>query len=48
MTENIKEIHEKIMRSSEVQIVGSGRYIGAVHYINADLTRQATQKSAVV
>ncbi|KAI9574068.1 fido domain-containing protein [Boletus coccyginus] len=47
-TENIKEIHKKIMRSSKVQIVDGGRYTGAVHYINAGLTRQATQKSAVV
>jgi len=47
-TENIKAIHTKLMRSSKVQIVNGDGYTRAVHYINAGLTRQATQKSAVV
>ena len=47
-TENIKAIHTKLMRSSKVQIVDGGGYTRAVRYVNAGLTRQATQKSAVV
>lgn len=36
------------MRTSKVQTVYGGQRTGAVHYVNAGLTRQATQKSAVV
>ncbi|KAG8221349.1 indole-3-glycerol phosphate synthase-domain-containing protein [Butyriboletus roseoflavus] len=47
-TESIKAIHSKLMRSSKIQTVYGGQFTGAVHYVNAGLTRQATQKSAVV
>ncbi|KAF8547625.1 hypothetical protein OG21DRAFT_1472154 [Imleria badia] len=47
-TENIKAIHGKLMRSSKIKIVDGGGRTGAVHYVNAGLTRLATQKSAVV
>ncbi|KAN0074410.1 Fido domain containing protein [Tylopilus felleus] len=47
-TENIKAIHKKLMRSSKIRIVDGGGYPGSLHYVNAGLTRLATQKSAVI
>lgn len=36
------------MRSSKIRIVDGGGYPGSLHYVNAGLTRLATQKSAVI